>query len=233
MGLAHIPTSNSCLLCHEKGGAADLKPDPGHRAPARGLDGLPDLPHGRDARAQGARVTRASPRASASTATRWPRTVPPITQAHAELQEPCLDCHGTVAHLPSSMVGRNQDECWLCHKPNPAPPPDKPHPDPAEPDLPVVPPVVAGGCAAHRPRPPRGEHLHPVPRHRGEAAGERRRHAVAVRPHRLPGARRRRGAVREPRRLTARRGARAPRDDAPRDRAPATTSAMMAPCRTC
>jgi hypothetical protein len=28
------------------------------------------------------------------------------------------------------MVGRNQDECWLCHKPNPAPPPDKPHPDP-------------------------------------------------------------------------------------------------------
>jgi hypothetical protein len=28
------------------------------------------------------------------------------------------------------MVGRNQDECWLCHKPNPAPPPIKPHPDP-------------------------------------------------------------------------------------------------------
>ncbi len=33
MGLAHIPTSNSCLLCHEKGGAADLKPIPaiGHQ----------------------------------------------------------------------------------------------------------------------------------------------------------------------------------------------------------
>ena len=33
MGLAHIPTSNSCLLCHEKGGAADLKPVPaiGHQ----------------------------------------------------------------------------------------------------------------------------------------------------------------------------------------------------------
>jgi hypothetical protein len=28
------------------------------------------------------------------------------------------------------MVGRDQDECWLCHKPNPAPPPSKPHPDP-------------------------------------------------------------------------------------------------------
>ena len=56
---------------------------------------------------------------------------PAITQAHANLNQPCLDCHGSVAHLPSSMVGRNQDDCWLCHKPNPSPPPIKPHPDPA------------------------------------------------------------------------------------------------------
>jgi len=34
-----------------------------------------------------------------------------------------------VAHLPSSMVSKNEDECWLCHKPTASPPPQKPHPD--------------------------------------------------------------------------------------------------------
>ena len=36
MGLAHIPTSNSCLLCHEKGGAAELKPIPALGHPLEG-----------------------------------------------------------------------------------------------------------------------------------------------------------------------------------------------------
>ena len=36
MGLAHIPTSNSCLLCHETGGAAGLKPVPALGHPVEG-----------------------------------------------------------------------------------------------------------------------------------------------------------------------------------------------------
>jgi len=55
---------------------------------------------------------------------------PAITQPHSRLQDQkCLDCHGNVAHLTTSMVGRNQDECWTCHQPVASPPPQKPHPD--------------------------------------------------------------------------------------------------------
>lgn len=55
---------------------------------------------------------------------------PAITQPHSRLQDQsCLDCHGNVAHLATSMVGRNKNECWTCHKPVASPPPQKPHPD--------------------------------------------------------------------------------------------------------
>jgi len=129
MGLAHIPTSNSCLLGHEKGGAKDLKPIPaiGHQ-----LEGWTacltchtDETLGRKAPGH-AGIAESECLNCHKTA----QDGPAITQAHAELNKPCLDCHGSVAHLPSSMVGRKQDECWLCHKPNPSPPPTKPHPDP-------------------------------------------------------------------------------------------------------
>ncbi|MEI7743606.1 MAG: hypothetical protein WCK58_07635 [Chloroflexota bacterium] len=129
MGLAHIPTSNSCLLCHEKGGASDLKPIPALGHPLEGwtscLTCHTDANLGRKAPGHTgiAETECLNCHKEASDG-------PAITQAHAELSKPCLDCHGSVAHMPSSMVGRNQDECWLCHKPNPAPPPTKPHPDP-------------------------------------------------------------------------------------------------------
>ena len=104
---------------------------------------MPHLPHRRDARAQGAGPRRHRRDASASTATRRPRTARRSPRPTPTSSEPCLDCHGTVAHLPSSMVGRNQDECWLCHKPNPSPPPIKPHPDPSDRTCRVVSPVHA------------------------------------------------------------------------------------------
>ncbi len=129
MGLAHIPTSNSCLLCHQSGGAAELKTIPaiGHQ-----LEGWTacltchtDESLGRQAPGHvGIAETECL------NCHKVAQDGPAITQAHADLHEACLDCHGSVAHLPSSMVGRNQDECWLCHKPNPSPPPTKPHPDP-------------------------------------------------------------------------------------------------------
>ncbi len=129
MGLAHIPTSNSCLLCHEKGGAADLKPIPaiGHQ-----IEGWTACLTCHDDQDLGRKAPGHTGIAETECLNchKVAPDGPAITQAHADLHEPCLDCHGTVAHLPSSMVGRNQDECWLCHKPNPAPPPAKPHPDP-------------------------------------------------------------------------------------------------------
>lgn len=129
MGLAHIPTSNSCLLCHETGGAAELKPIPaiGHQ-----LEGWTACVtcHTDDNLGRKAPGHSGIAESECLNCHKTAEDGPPITQAHADLKQPCLECHGSVAHLPSSMVGRNQDECWLCHKPNPAPPPEKPHPDP-------------------------------------------------------------------------------------------------------
>lgn len=127
MGLAHVPTSNACVLCHYSGGEAGLKPIPALAHPLEGwtacLTCHTDVSLGRAAPGhQGI---------AESECLNCHKEAPqlPITQAHANLNKPCLDCHGTVAHLPSSMVGRNQDDCSLCHKPNPSPPPVNPHPD--------------------------------------------------------------------------------------------------------
>ena len=131
MGLAHIPTSNSCLLCHTEGGDAGLKPIPALGHPIEGWTAC--LTCHTDAK-----LGRAAPghtgiaESECLNCHKVAPAGPAITQAHAELNKPCLDCHGSVAHLPTSMVGRNQDECWLCHKPNPSPPPIKPHPDPQD-----------------------------------------------------------------------------------------------------
>ncbi len=129
MGLAHIPTSNSCLLCHETGGEAGLKPVPAIGHP---LDGWTrcavchtDERLGRTAPGHTG-IAEAECRNCHEVAPEGPA----ITQPHSRLQDQkCLDCHGNVAHLPTSMVGRRQDECWLCHKPTTLPPPEYPHPD--------------------------------------------------------------------------------------------------------
>jgi hypothetical protein len=126
MGLAHIPTTNSCLLCHLSGGEAGLKPIPAIGHPLEGWRSCKvchtDEKLGRTAPGhQGIAETEC---------TNCHKTAPEgpaITQAHSQLSKPCLDCHGSVAHLPSSMVGRNQDECWLCHKPAPEEPPQFQH----------------------------------------------------------------------------------------------------------
>jgi hypothetical protein len=130
MGLAHIPTSNSCLLCHDGGGDGEVKPIPALGHPIAGWtacvtchtdDDLGRTAPGHDGIAQTECLSchKEAPEG------------PAITQAHANLDEHCLDCHGSVAHLPTSMVGRDQDECWLCHKPAPEKPPQAEHPDDA------------------------------------------------------------------------------------------------------
>jgi len=129
MGIAHIPTSNDCLLCHDKGGSSGVKPIPAIGHPLAGWTACLTC-HTGDKLGRDAPGHTGIAQAECTNCHKVAQAGPAITQAHAELSEPCLNCHGSVAHLPTSMVGRNQDDCWLCHKPNPSPPPIKPHPDP-------------------------------------------------------------------------------------------------------
>ena len=127
MGNAHIPTTNACILCHDAGGSAGLKPIPavghplegwrtcsachtneqlGRKAP--GHDGITDD--------QCLNCHKEAVEGQA------------ITQPHSKLQDQrCLDCHGSYAHLPSTMAGRDETQCMLCHKPTAYPPPESPH----------------------------------------------------------------------------------------------------------
>jgi hypothetical protein len=129
MGLAHIPTSNDCLLCHVSGGSAAIKAIPAIGHPLAGWTACLTC-HTDDKLGRQAPGHSGIAETECTSCHKEAQAGPAITQAHANLNRPCLDCHGSVAHLPTSMVGRNQDECWLCHKPNPSPPPIKPHPDP-------------------------------------------------------------------------------------------------------
>jgi hypothetical protein len=132
MGLAHIPTSSSCLLCHETGGSAGLKPVP---ALAHPIEGWTEclVCHTDPSLGQTAPGHVGIPQAECLNCHKVAQLGPAITQPHSRLgDQHCLDCHGSVAHLPTSMVGRNENECWLCHKPTPLPPPQYPHP-PGEP----------------------------------------------------------------------------------------------------
>jgi len=127
MGLAHIPTSNSCLLCHETGGSAGLKPIPAIGHPLEGWRRCLSC-HTNEALGRKAPGHAGIPESECLNCHKLPPEGPTITQPHSRLQnQHCLDCHGSYAHLPSSMVGRNEDECWLCHKPTELPPPEYPH----------------------------------------------------------------------------------------------------------
>jgi len=51
-----------------------------------------------------------------------------ITQPHSRFQDQqCLDCHGAVAHLPSTMDARDPTECSACHTTTDDPPPQFEH----------------------------------------------------------------------------------------------------------
>jgi hypothetical protein len=128
MGLAHIPTSSSCLLCHEEGGQAGLKPIPAVGHDIAGWERC-TICHTEDRLGQTAPGHDNIPETECLSCHKAAPEGPSITQPHLAIQDQhCLDCHGNFAHLPTSMVGRNQDECWLCHKPTELPPPEYPHP---------------------------------------------------------------------------------------------------------
>ena len=53
---------------------------------------------------------------------------PAITFPHVALYDGhCLEGHGSVAHLPSTMASSRESDCVLCHKPTQEPPPSYPH----------------------------------------------------------------------------------------------------------
>lgn len=125
MGDAHIPTTNACVLCHGAGGEVKVVPamlhpvegwrrcttchsdqNLGRKAP--GHDGIAE-----EECLNCHRVAEAGP---------------PITRPHSVLQtKGCLSCHGSFAHLPTSMASADENACVLCHKATELPPPAYPH----------------------------------------------------------------------------------------------------------
>ncbi len=127
MGLAHIPTTNDCLLCHETGGEGGLKPIPALGHPLEGWRACGTC-HIEGELGRQAPGHDGIPEEECLNCHRVAVEGPAITQPHMQIQDQhCLDCHGSYAHLPTSMVGRHQDECWLCHKPTAYPPPEVRH----------------------------------------------------------------------------------------------------------
>lgn len=127
MGLAHIPTNSACVLCHEAGGSASLKIVPALGHPLEGWRSCL-VCHG------DATLARLAPGHDGIVETeclnchRAPAAGVAITMPHLALQDAhCLDCHGSFAHLPTSMASRKETSCTLCHRPTTLPPPQYPH----------------------------------------------------------------------------------------------------------
>jgi hypothetical protein len=127
MGVAHIPTNNDCVLCHDAGGSVGLKVVPAILHPIEGWRRCvvchtnPDL--GRTAPGHEGIAEE-----ECLNCHKTGQNGPAITRPHAALSnQSCLDCHGGVAHLPSSMASSDESDCILCHLPADLPPPAYPH----------------------------------------------------------------------------------------------------------
>jgi hypothetical protein len=127
MGLAHIPTNSPCILCHEGGGSAALKVIPAITHPLEGWRQCLSC-HTRDTLDLEAPGHEGIAETECLNCHKEAVPGPAITQPHAALQDQhCLDCHGSVSHLPSSMATMKESECTWCHKPTSLPPPEYPH----------------------------------------------------------------------------------------------------------
>lgn len=125
MGNAHIPTTNACVLCHGSGGEIKLVPAMLH--PVEGWrrcvtchtdEKLGRVAPGHDGIAE----------EECLNCHKQAETGPAITRPHSALMtQGCLTCHGTFAHLPSTMASADEKDCVLCHKPAELPPPEYPH----------------------------------------------------------------------------------------------------------
>jgi hypothetical protein len=127
MGVAHIPTSNACVLCHGAGGEVKVVP-----AVLHPLEGWRRciVCHTDETIGRKAPGHEGIAEEECLNCHKVAQGGPAITQPHAKLQDQrCLTCHGDVAHLPSSMASSKEEDCILCHKPTELPPPEYPHVD--------------------------------------------------------------------------------------------------------
>ncbi len=183
MGQAHIPTNNDCVLCHETGGTAGLKIVPAILHPVDGWRRCLTC-HNDDTLGRTAPGHQGIAETECLNCHKVAQAGPAITQPHAALHDQhCLDCHGSVAHLPSSMASSKESACVQCHKPTDLPPPTYHHV--ADPRLSCrsLPSLRRGRQPADRPRPPRRLDLPALPRRlRSDAVGLRaaRRYEPAI-----------------------------------------------------
>jgi nitrate/TMAO reductase-like tetraheme cytochrome c subunit len=127
MGLAHIPTSNNCILCHDANGSVGLKIVPAILHPIEGWRRCVAC-HTNETLGRNAPGHEGIAEEECLNCHKVAQGGPAITQPHAVLHDQkCLDCHGGVAHLPSSMASTKESDCILCHKPTTLPPPAYPH----------------------------------------------------------------------------------------------------------
>ncbi len=125
LGNAHIPTTNACVLCHTAGG--DVKQPPVILHPIEGWRRCLTC-HTNEALGRTAPGHEGIAETECLNCHKTGQAGPAITQPHAALHDQhCLDCHGSVAHLPSTMASSNEADCVLCHKPAALPPPAYPH----------------------------------------------------------------------------------------------------------
>ncbi|MBI3751414.1 MAG: hypothetical protein HY263_07130 [Chloroflexi bacterium] len=125
MGNAHIPTTNACVLCHGSGG--EVKAPVPILHPIEGWRRCLTC-HTNEALGRSAPGHENIAETECLNCHKTGQTGPAITQPHAALHDQhCLDCHGTVAHLPTTMASSQESACILCHKPATLPPPSYPH----------------------------------------------------------------------------------------------------------
>jgi hypothetical protein len=128
MGLAHIPTNASCELCHAGGGSSGLKPVPPLGHPLEGFRSCLTC-HTNEELGRAAPGHQGIPETECLSCHKAQTATVAITQPHSRFQDQqCLDCHGAVAHLPTTMEGRDPTNCKSCHLPTTNPPPEFDHP---------------------------------------------------------------------------------------------------------
>jgi len=127
MGLAHIPTNAACELCHTGGGSSGLKAVPALGHPIEGWRACLTC-HTDEELGQTAPGHAGIPETECLSCHRERNASVAITQPHSRFQDQqCLDCHGEVAHLPTTMEGRDPTQCSACHLPTDDPPPEFEH----------------------------------------------------------------------------------------------------------
>jgi hypothetical protein len=115
-GQLAMPPGSDCAACHlNADGGVGLRPIPALAHPVHGWTNCTEC-H------DNARLVQTAPghngiHADQCLVCHKDSEGPAPTPKHPSLAgTDCLGCHGTIAPLPSSMVNRPTELCWLCHQ---------------------------------------------------------------------------------------------------------------------